>query len=409
MPSWQNPDFNEHIVRGRCSGAILSNNFLKGTGAMETALNPLELTRKLLSFNTINPPGMEQECAEYLGRILEAGGFKVAYYEFNEKRTSLIARMGSYSSKPSICFTGHVDTVPLGSAVWSMDPFSGEVDGDKLYGRGSSDMKSGVAAIVIAALSLSKFINATAGITLVITAGEETGSQGAYHLAGLGRALGGAGALVVAEPTSNYPLIGHKGSLWLKARTTGVTAHGAMPEQGVNAIYKAVQVVDRLQKFDFNVSPHPFIGAATLNVGTIAGGVNINSVPDQTTIGIDIRTIPGLANKEVFDNLQLHLGEEVELERIVDVDSVVTDSHDPWIQEVWDIGESFLNQRPIPRGAVYFTDASVLTPAFNNAPTVILGPGEPLMAHKTNEFCYISKIKESVEMYEQIAKKWCDI
>ncbi len=376
---------------------------------MAIDLNALSLTYELISFNTINPPGQERKCAEYLGQLLEDGGFKVTFYEFDERRTSLIARIESSGNKAPICFTGHMDTVPLGTTGWSKDPFNGDVDGDRIYGRGSSDMKAGVAAMVVASLRVCRMSKGAAGITLAITAGEETGSQGAYYLAKLGNVLGKAGAIVVGEPTSNYPLVGHKGSLWLEAQTTGVTAHGSMPERGVNAIYKAVQVVTKLQEYDFNISPHPFLGAPTLNVGTIAGGLNINSVPDQTTIGIDIRTIPGLTHSGLYERLQTYLGEQVKIKRLVDVGSVATDPQNDWIQEVFDIMEPFLKERPVPRGATYFTDASMLTPAFGNPPTVILGPGEPTMAHKTDEFCYISRIEDATEAYLEIAKKWCNL
>src|SRR5690606_32543740 len=106
----------------------------------------------------------------------------------------------------------------------------------RLWGRGASDMKSGVAAFVVAAIEMASRLAGTPGIVLYITAGEETGSAGAFKLAERGM-RGEAGALVVAEPTSNRPLCGHKGALWLKAITHGVTAHGSMPEEGVNAVY----------------------------------------------------------------------------------------------------------------------------------------------------------------------------
>jgi succinyl-diaminopimelate desuccinylase len=376
---------------------------------MEDYPTSISLTQKLLSFNTINPPGLERDCAEYLGQILEDGGFRVSLHEFATGRTSLIARLDGKESKPALCFTGHIDTAPLGVATWSKDPFTGKIEGDKIYGRGSSDMKAGVAAMVVAALRVAKMPKGEAGITLIITASEETGSQGAYHLATLGDKLGKVGALVVGEPTANYPIVAHKGSLWLEARTAGVTAHGSMPEQGVNAIYKAVQVIGKLQEYDFNVSPHPFLGGPTLNVGTITGGLNINSVPDRATIGVDIRTVPGQSNREVYENLQSYLGDEVELRRVVDVDSVATDPGVEWVQEVFRIMESFLKERPVARGVTYFTDASVLTPTFGSVPTVILGPGEPTMAHKTDEFCYINKIEEATEAYFEIAKNWCSL
>lgn len=374
---------------------------------MKRSLSPLSLTRELLSFNTINPPGRERECAEYIGKLLEEGGFKVELHEFDKKRTSLVARYEGLGEKAPICFSGHIDTVPLGAADWSKDPFSGDMDGDKVFGRGSSDMKGGVAAMVVAVLRLPEISKAAAGITIIITASEETGSKGAYHLLGPGNALGKAGALVVGEPTSNYPLVGHKGSLWLEARATGVTAHGSIPEEGVNAIYKAVEAVNKLQKYEFNISPHPFLGSPTLNVGTISGGININSVPDQATIGIDIRTIPGQTNSDVYENMKSLLGKEIELKRLVDVGSVATDPQDDWVQGVFDIMEPFLKERPTARGVAYFTDASVLTPAFGHPPTVILGPGEPTMAHKTDEYCRISKIEEATEAYIEIAKNWC--
>jgi succinyl-diaminopimelate desuccinylase len=374
---------------------------------MDTQLNCLSLTRKLLSFNTINPPGNERDCAQYLGKLLEDGGFKIAFYEFDEKRTSLIAHIEGYGNKAPICFAGHMDTVPLGSTNWEKAPFSGEVDGDRIYGRGSSDMKGGLAAMVIAALRLSKISKRKAGMTLVFTASEETGCQGAYHLARLGNVLRKAGAVIIGEPTANYPLVGHKGALWLEIRTSGVAAHGSMPEQGDNAIYKAAQVVTKLQKYSFNIAPHPLLGAPTLNVGTISGGLNINSVPDRTAIGVDIRTIPDQSNNGVYESLQSYLGKAVEMERIIDAGSVTTDPKHEWVQGVYDIVESYLKERPVARGITYFTDASVLTSALGNPPTLILGPGEPTMAHKSDEFCYISKLEEAVEAYYKIAKKWC--
>jgi len=368
----------------------------------------LSLTIKLLSFNTINPPGQENDCARFIGKLLEDGGFKTTYHEFSKGRTSLVARLEGSTDKPPICFTGHIDTVPLGTVKWQKDPFGGEIDGNKLYGRGSTDMKSGIAAMVLAALEAAKIQSRKSGITLVITAGEETACQGAHYLAELGNVLGKAGAIVVGEPTSNRPLVGHKGALWLEACTTGVTAHGSMPDQGTNAIYAAARIVDKLEKFQFSIPPHPLLGPPTLNVGTISGGMNINSVPDKTTIGIDIRTVPGQCHENVFKELQSYLEDKVEFNRIVDVDGISTDPQHEWIRQVFDIMENF-EERPVPCGATYFTDGSVLTPAFGNPPTVILGPGKAAMAHKTDEFCFISRIEDATGAYTEIARQWCDV
>ena len=373
---------------------------------MNEPLDPVELTRTLVAFDTINPPGNERPCAEYLGRLLEDGGFSVSYHEFAEHRTSLVARTGGSSDAKPLCFTGHIDTVPLGAAPWTVDPFAGDISDGKLYGRGTTDMKSGVAAFVVAVLRLAGELSKGPGVVLVITAGEETGCEGAYHLAGLVDVLGEAGAIVVAEPSSNQPWIGHKGALWLTARTTGVTAHGSMPEQGVNAVYKAAHAIRKLEDFDFNVAHHAVLGKPTLNVGTVQGGLNINSVPDMAEIGIDIRTTPDQDHAAIRSHLTGYLGDNVELEPIVDVGGVLTDPANDWMQEVFDIMSGILGSRPEPQTATYFTDASALAPAYGGAPTVILGPGEAAMAHQTDEYCFTAKIDEAVEAYIEIARRW---
>jgi succinyl-diaminopimelate desuccinylase len=298
-------------------------------------VDPIDLTRKLLSFNTINPPGNERDCAEYLGELLEPKGFKVSFYESYEKRTNLIAELDSHGEKAPIIFTGHMDTVPLGEAAWQVDPFGGEIVGDKIYGRGSSDMKGGLAAMVAAAMCLADESEINAGMTLVLTADEETGCKGAAYLAGLDNVLEKDGALVVAEPTSNIPFIGHKGALGIQAVTTGITAHGSMPQEGVNAIYKAADAVIQLRAYDFDVPSHPLLGSPTLNVGTISGGLNLNSVPDRAVVGIDIRTIPGQDNQKTFKDLQTYLGEDVELHLLLGAESVTTDPQNEWILISW--------------------------------------------------------------------------
>jgi len=373
---------------------------------MNERLDPVVLTRTLVAFDTINPPGDERPCAEHLGRLLEDVGFTVSYHEFAERRTSLVARIGGSSETTPLCFTGHIDTVPLGATPWTVEPFAGEISDGKLYGRGTTDMKNGVAAFVVAVLRLGRELAAGPGVILVITAGEETGCEGAYHLAGLADVLGEAGAIVVAEPSSNQPWIGHKGAIWLTARTTGVTAHGSMPEKGVNAVYKAANAIGKLEDFDFNIAPDTILGKPTLNVGTVHGGLNFNSVPDMAEIGIDIRTTPGQDHATILSNLSGYLGDGVELETVVDVGGVLTDPANEWMQEVFDIMSGILGSRPEAHTATYFTDASALAPAYGGAPTVILGPGEATMAHQTDEYCIVNRIGEAVEAYTEIARRW---
>ncbi len=367
------------------------------------------LTRRLLSFNTINPPGDERACAHYLGALLEPAGYETRYYEFADKRSTLIARLaGSRDSLP-ICFTGHLDTVPLGAAPWAGDPFAGETDGDKLFGRGTSDMKSGVAAMVAMALRLAQAANRQTGITLIFTAGEETTCEGATHVAGLHGVLGKAGAIVAGEPSANVPYIAHKGCLRYAINFSGIAAHGSMPDQGVNAIYKAADAIKKLEKFDFAVPAHPLLGKPTLAVTMMAAGSAINMIPGEASVRMDIRTLPGQTEAEICQKLEAALGGDVELQFLNGAASISTDENHEWVRTVFDIMERCTGKRPAPDGATYFTDCSVLTPAYGYPPTIILGPGEPELAHKTDEFCYISKIELAAEAYTEIARRWCDV
>lgn len=369
--------------------------------------NGRSLTRKLLSFNTINPPGEERDCAQFLGHLLEQAGYKTGYHEFADKRSTLIARLEASGDKPPLCFTGHLDTVPLGVAPWARDPFAGEIDGDKLFGRGTSDMKSGVAAIVLMALRLAKLPRRRSGLILILTAGEETTCEGAHYIAGLEGALGRAGAIVAGEPTANAPLIAHKGCVRYAIKFTGVAAHGSMPEQGINAIYQAADAIKKLAAFEFDVPAHAFLGKPTLAVTMMQAGTAINMIPAEATVSLDIRILPGQTEPEVRRQLAAALGVNVELQFLHGAASVGSDANHEWVQRVFDTMQELTGSRPVPAGATYFTDCSVLTPAYGNPPTVILGPGEPEVAHKTDEYCYLSKIDLACEAYVAIAQNWC--
>ena len=376
---------------------------------MSKPLDAVELTKQIVRMNTVNPPGDEEACARHLGALLESAGCTVAYHKLSDKRASLVARIGGSDDKAPLCLTGHIDTVPLGAAPWSKDPFAGETDDGRLYGRGTSDMKCGVAAFVAATVGLASKLARSPGLELVITAGEEIGCEGAFDLVRRQGALDRAGAILVGEPTSNFPYVGHKGAFWLYARTHGVTAHGSMPERGDNAIYKAARAITALEHFQFDNPPHELMGQATLNVGTVRGGLNFNSVPDEAVIAIDIRSVPTSRHEEIRRALQQQLGNGVELETVVDLESVYSEPDHPWVQKLYDITEPYLGVRPEPRVATYFTDAAALTSAYGNPPTVVLGPGEPHMAHQTDEYCVMERVKSSVSLYQQVIADWCGV
>ena len=371
---------------------------------MTTNNDAVSLTRSLLAFQTVM--GHEAECARMAGAMLQEWGFNVDFYDFAEGRTSVVARAGGNDAKAPLCFTGHLDVVPLGSRKWSKAPFTGETDGDRLYGRGTSDMKAGVAAMLLAARSFSKRLNDTPGIVLVLTAGEEGGCIGSRHLAEQRKLLGRAGAMVVGEPTSNYPMVGHKGSLKFHARFKGVSAHGSMPELGENAVYKAARAVSLLEKFDFKAEKHPVMGKPTLNVGTIAGGSGVNLVPDEATVGVDIRTVPGVDHDALLEKLSSLLAEG-ELDVFSDLSPVWTAPEAEWVQRVFEICKPFVGEAPAARTAPYMTDAANLLKAYPGAPAVVLGPGEAGQAHQTDEYCSMDRTRQAVAIYEALIKDWC--
>jgi succinyl-diaminopimelate desuccinylase len=318
----------------------------------------------------------------------------------------VIARAGGSGAKAPLCLTGHLDVVPLGTRAWARDPFAGEADGDRLYGRGASDMKAGVAAMLLAARSFGGKLAGTPGIVLVLTAAEEGGCIGSRHLAEQRTLLGSAGAIVVGEPTSNYPYVGHKGSLKFHAAFRGVSAHGSMPQLGVNAIYKAARAIAKLEAFDFGAAAHPVMGGPSLNVGTVEGGSGVNLVPDAARVGVDIRTVPGMDHGILLGRLKELLGEG-ELDPFSDLPAVWTPPEHDWVQRVFEVCRATTGERPEPRAASYMTDAANLLKVYAGAPTVVLGPGEPQMAHQTDEYCRMERIREAQTLYEAIIDDWC--
>lgn len=373
---------------------------------MNDARSVLDLTRQLIRQNTISPPGNEFEAAVPIGRMLESAGYRVELRDYAPGRTSLIADLDGSGNDLPLCFTGHFDTVPLGAAAWSVDPFAAEISGEKLYGRGSTDMKGGIAAIVEAAVRISRRARKR-GVKLVLTAGEETGCEGAAYLAQTGL-RGKAGALVVAEPTSNAPLLGHRGVLWLKIEFAGKTAHSSMPHLGENAVVKAAHAITKIDRFDFGFAEHPYLGAPTLNISRCRGGLNINSVPDHAEVTIDMRTVPDQSHDHICGEIAKLAPDASQATRLFDFKGVFTAPEDPWIQSVFAAVESVTGKFAKAATAPYFTDAPALHPELGLPPTVILGPGELSMAHQTDEYCLVGRLTEAVEIYEMLLADWCE-
>lgn len=374
---------------------------------MSATPTPLDLARRFIARDTCNPPGHEDVFSDLLASLLEPAGFALSRFEHAPGRVSLVARLAGGGEAPPLMFCGHGDTVPLGAAPWHRPPLEPRVEGDRLYGRGSSDMKSGLAALTWAGLTLAALPRPRAGLTLVYCADEENGCRGSRFLAQDPARVGPAGALVVAEPTANQPWLGHKGVLWLRASFQGKAAHASMPQAGENAIYKAARAVTAFAELDLSAWDHPYLGGPTRNVGTINGGTRINMVPDAAELTLDLRTLPEMDHAALLGMVQAAAPEAAAWEVLDDTQSLWTDPGHPWVRESWDLVHAITGQEPRPGGAPYFTDAAHLAPALGHPPCLILGPGEPSQAHQTDEWCELKRLDQAARIYLEMARRWC--
>jgi succinyl-diaminopimelate desuccinylase len=278
----------------------------------------IELTRALIRFPTVNPPGEAyRPCAEFIGDRLRARGFTVDYVHAagtpgdteRYPRINVIARRASAAPGPCVHFNSHIDVVQSG-AGWTLDPFAAVVKDGRVYGRGACDMKGGLAASIIAVEALIESAAALPG-TLEIsgTADEESGGYGGVHyLAERGWfSPPRVDHVIIPEPLNvDRVCIGHRGVWWAEIETHGRMAHGSMPFLGDCAVRHMHAVVDRLERdllpklaarhTDMPVVP-PGARHSTLNINSIHGGQAETPgypapvVPDSCRMVIDRRLL----------------------------------------------------------------------------------------------------------------------
>jgi succinyl-diaminopimelate desuccinylase len=183
-----------------------------------------------------------------------------------------------------------------------------------------------------------------------------------------------------------------------------------MPEVGENAINKMARVIHDLEGFEFPVKSHDVMGHPTLNVGTIHGGLNTNSVPDSAKITVDTRTVPGIDHVHLCHSLEhLVAARGASVRKIVDTPSLYTPPDDEWVQQVYEVCTPFLDARPTPKTITFSTDGADLKRGYGGPPAVILGPGEPKLAHQTDEWCSMARIEHSVDVFATLMRRWCGI
>jgi acetylornithine deacetylase/succinyl-diaminopimelate desuccinylase family protein len=365
----------------------------------------VEICRDLVRAPSENPPGNEEAVAVVTEQWLTRLGLSSQRVVSAPGRVSVIS---SWDGEPGpvLAFNGHYDVVPAGDAhAWPHPPFDAFVEDGRIIGRGSSDMKAGIAACLAAVSALRRggFTPKGRFVMQFVADEEALGLLGAKHLVDNGYCEG-IDQAVVGEPTSLHLVTAERGAFWLRIITEGVSAHGSTPQLGVNAIEHMAHVVLAARGMRWR-KLHPMLGSPTLNVGTIHGGSKGNMVPDRCVIEIDRRTLPSETREEVLDELEAMLddvrGRVPDLRAHIEPDGWAeaseTPEGTPIVRLLADAREA-LGAEGSELGYMGATDARYL---INQAriPTVVFGPGDISLAHTTGESVEIAQLVAGARIY----------
>lgn len=373
----------------------------------------VDLLMQLMRYDTTNPPGNEKPLAEMLAAYLAGQGFATEVTDLGGNRANVTARLRGSGERKALLFNGHLDVVPTGQVPWKFPPFEPHIEDGKLYGRGSSDMKSGLAAMIVAALAVKESGRPLKG-DLIITgsADEESSSAGAVQFLESG-GLEGVGAIIVGEPSSCELNISEKGALWIEVITLGKTAHGAFPQNGVNAIMGMNAILDELGKYRFKYTENTLLSAPSMNISTIQGGVKTNVVPDRCVLTLDIRTVPGMKHEDIINDIKvicekakgLVPGLETEVHPINDRPAVETAADHPFVRMGQEVIKDLFGRDAAVYGVNFYTDAAVFLPG-TDLPALLYGPGDASMAHQPNEFVPVEKLGEAARFYAAMIERY---
>jgi succinyl-diaminopimelate desuccinylase len=370
----------------------------------------LQLLKEVVQIKSVL--GKEKQVADKLEALLKSYDIPCEQVPFSEGRTQLVATLKGSEAGPVLGFSGHMDVVPVGEIPWDEDPFDAVEKDGLLYGRGTCDMKSGLIAAVVAMIRLKTAGSPFKGtVKLLATVGEETSAIGSGQLVDQGYA-NDLDALVIGEPTNVEIGVAHKGALWPRITTYGKTAHGSMPEQGINAIEHMLLVLNAFKEtFDFSQSIDELVGASTSSLDIIAGGNGTNVVPDKCTVEIDIRTIKAQNHEELKQQFHEMLnklrasvpGFKADIEFINDLPSMKTAIDDPFTLLSQKVVSDVTGQPANTFGMTGYTDGSQFGRVKKDFPILILGPGETKYAHQPNEFVKIEDFYRMITINEKIA------
>lgn len=365
----------------------------------------LWLLGRILSISSINGEDNECEIAEFIYRYLKENNVRATIQYIDKKHANVLAVVPG-KKRQSVIWNGHLDTVPYGEIEeWETDPKIPKEKEGKIYARGASDMKSGLAAMVYLlgeiGISGEKPENT---IYFLGTCDEEKGGIGAKKILEQNY-MSEAELLLIGEPTGCRLGVAQKGCLWTEISVQGITSHGAYPWEGCNAIEYGGEMFLGLKEWVESFE-HDVLGNATVQITMANGGVAPNMTPDCAKFFLDIRTVPGLDTQMLLKKIE-EIGEELYVEsgrrvgfdvKVLNERKAIELSKDSeWLKYFKECMEKD-GERPEEIGINYFTDASILTAEGKEMPVLLFGPGEPYMAHKPNEYVEIEKYKKYIRL-----------
>ncbi len=373
----------------------------------------VDFCRELVRAPSENPPGDERAVAEASQELLGRLGLGVDFVEPLPGRISTISSWGE--GPKTLLFNGHYDVVPAPDPeTWPFPPYAAEVSEGRLYGRGSTDMKAGIAACLAAVSALKRAgLHPNGKLLMHLVADEEAlGTHGSKYLVANGYCEGVTEALV-GEPTDMHLVPAERGAVWLRIITKGRSAHGSTPHLGVNAISHMTRVIEAVNGIRFR-KLHEMLGGPTINVGTIHGGQKVNMVPDRCEIEIDRRTIPGETVAEVVGELEQAIeplrGDIENLDVHIEVDDFAEASQTPAGTSLVGFLDEARGKFGIEGSEIGYSGATDARFLINQGkiPTIVFGPGNVLLAHTTGEYVEVEQLAQATRAYAYAFARFLD-
>lgn len=390
---------------------------------------------ELVRARSENPPGDVSETAHVVEHFLAEEGIRYQTFEPEKGHRNVLATIGK--GKPSLILCGHIDVVPVGDLnKWTVDPYKGEIKKGKLYGRGSTDMKGGATAMLIALAAAKEYENELAGkATVAIVPDEEAqGPAGVQWLLENKKLHGDM--CIITEPTSyldeKYSIVGgERGTFWFKITALGKPAHGSTPALGKNAIEMLTRILPKLKAIEKEAVKTPkdaeelirngekeleelarrkgipasslaeTLTHYTVNVGTISGGTKTNVVPERCEAEVDIRVPAGGHPKGVEEFVRCLLPEKMQYQVINTTMPSFTPADHPLIKAVQESAQKILGYRPVATHMAATTDAHYFRELLG-IPAATFGPGYLDLAHSYNEFVYLRDVRNAAKVYADV-------